>query len=114
MPSAMTLGSDFREAELAPDVERQASARCRQEEATMNSSNEVRKASMKAEATAGRPSGSTTRRNVVHSCAPRSIAASAKLLGMAAKRPRMITTVVGSATMWPSTIAVRDGPRPRG
>ena len=32
---------------------------------------------------------------------------------MAAKRLRMITTVVGSATnMWPSTMAMRDGPKP--
>ena len=68
---------------------------------------------MKAETMAGRLSGSMTRRNVVQSEAPRSSAASRMVFGMAAKRLRMITTVVGSATsMWPSTMAMRDGPRP--
>ena len=79
----------------------------------MNSSKEIEKAGVEAERMAGELSGSMTRRNVVQSEAPRSRAASRMVFGMAAKRLRMITTVVGSATnMWPRTMAMRDGPRP--
>ena len=113
VPSAMTLGSDLGEAQLAPDVERQRRLGAGEEEGD----DEFVEGGQKGEHE-GRGDGG--RRERQHDPAERRPFVSAeihrrfaKASGMAAKRPRMMTTVVGSATsIWPSTMAMRDGPRP--
>ncbi len=113
-PSAMTVGSDFGKAQLAPDEERQRRLGAGEKEGDdelvergEEGQHEGRGDGRAWRAAASRGGTSSIRWHRDRSPLRAGCAA------MAAKRLRMITTVVGSATsMWPSTIAMRDGPKP--